>query len=42
MQGREHVDQTLQTAMLRDAFDYNGDSGIVVLLMEMVAASSTG
>ena len=33
MQGREQgVDQTLQTAMLRDAFDYNGDPGIVVLL----------
>ena len=28
MQGREQrVDQTLQTAMLRDAFDYNGESG---------------
>ena len=33
MQGREQgVDQTLQTAMLRDAFDYNGDPGIAVLL----------
>ena len=33
MQGREQgVDQTLQTAMLRDAFDYNGDPGIVVML----------
>lgn len=33
IQGREQgVDQTLQTAMLRDAFDYNGDPGIVVLL----------
>ena len=31
--GREQgVDQTLQTAMLRDAFDYNGNPGIVVLL----------
>ena len=26
------VDQTLQTAMLRDAFDYNGSPGIVVML----------
>ncbi len=33
LQGREQgVDQTLQTAMLRDAFDYNGDPGIVVML----------
>ena len=33
MEGREQgVDQTLQTAMLRDGFDYNGDSGIAVLL----------
>ena len=33
MQGREQgVDQTLQTAMLRDAFDYNGNPGIAVLL----------
>ena len=32
MSGREQgVDQTLQTAMLRDAFDYNGDPGIAVL-----------
>lgn len=31
--GREQgVDQTLQTAMLRDAFDYNGDPGTAVLL----------
>ena len=31
--GREQgVDQTLQTAMLRDALDYNGDPGIAVLL----------
>ena len=31
--GREQgVDQTLQTAMLRDLADYNGDPGIVVLL----------
>ena len=31
--GREQgVDQSLQTAMLRDAFDYNGDPGIAVLL----------
>ena len=26
------VNQTLQTAMLRDAFDYNGSPGIVVML----------
>ena len=33
MQGREQgVDQTLQTAMLRDAFDHNGSPGIAVLL----------
>ena len=33
LQGREQsVDQLLQTAMLRDALDYNGDPGIVVLL----------
>ena len=33
MQGREQgVDQTLQTAMLRDAFDYNGNPGIAVML----------
>lgn len=33
MQGREQgVDQVLQTAMLRDGFDYNGDPGIAVLL----------
>ena len=33
LDGREHgVDQTLQTAMLRDAFDYNGNPGIAVLL----------
>ena len=33
LQGREQgVDQTLQTAMLRDAFDYNGNPGIAVLL----------
>ena len=33
MQGREQgVDQALQTAMLRDAFDYNGDPGIAVML----------
>ena len=33
IQGREQgVDQSLQTAMLRDAFDYNGDPGIAVLL----------
>ena len=33
MQGREQgVDQVLQTAMLRDAFDYNGTPGIAVLL----------
>ena len=38
LQGREHfrreqgVDQALQTAMLRDAFDYNGNPGIAVLL----------
>ena len=33
LQGREQgVDQALQTAMLRDAFDYNGDPGIAVLL----------
>ena len=33
MQGREQgVDQMLQTAMLRDAFDYNGNPGIAVLL----------
>ena len=31
--GREQgVDQTLQTAMLRDSLDYNGDPGIAVLL----------
>ena len=33
LEGRERgVDQTLQTAMLRDAFDYNGNPGIAVLL----------
>ena len=33
VQGREQgVDQLLQTAMLRDGFDYNGDPGIAVLL----------
>ncbi len=33
LQGREQgVDQSLQTAMLRDAFDYNGDPGIAVLM----------
>ncbi len=33
LQGREQgVDQALQTAMLRDAFDYNGNPGIAVLL----------
>ena len=33
LQGQEQgVDQTLQTAMLRDALDYNGDPGIVVML----------
>ena len=33
LQGREQgIDQLLQTAMLRDALDYNGDPGIVVLL----------
>lgn len=33
MQGREQgVDQFLQSAMLRDALDYNGDPGIVVML----------
>lgn len=33
MHGTEQgVDQALQTAMLRDGFDYNGDPGIMVLL----------
>ena len=33
IQGREQgVDQALQTAMLRDALDYNGDPGIAALL----------
>ncbi len=33
MQGREQgVDQALQTVMLRDGLDYNGDPGIAVLL----------
>ena len=33
MLGREQeVDQVLQTEMLRDGFDYNGDSGIAVML----------
>ena len=33
LEGREQgVDQALQTAMLRDAFDNNGDPGIAVLL----------
>ena len=33
IQGREQgVDQFLQTTMLRNAFDYNGDPGIAVLL----------
>ena len=33
MQGGEQgVDQVLQTAMLRDGYDYNGDPGIAVLL----------
>ena len=30
--GEQGVDQALQTAMLRDGFDYNGDPGIAVLL----------
>lgn len=30
--GEQGVDQVLQTAMLRDAFDYNGDPGTAVLL----------
>ena len=30
--GEQGIDQTLQTAMLRDAFDYNGTPGIAVLL----------
>ena len=30
--GEQGVDQALQTAMLRDAFDNNGDPGIAVLL----------
>ena len=30
--GEQGVDQTLQTAMLRDAFDHNGDPGTAVLL----------
>ena len=33
MQGREQgVDQALQTVMLRDGFDYNGNPGIAVML----------
>ena len=33
MAGREQgVDQVLQTAMLRDGFDYNGSPGIIVML----------
>ena len=33
MRGTEQgVDQSLQTAMLRDGFDYNGDPGVMVLL----------
>ena len=33
MMGREQgVDQALQVAMLRDAFDHNGDPGVAVLL----------
>ena len=33
MEGREQgVDQLLQTAMLRDGFDYNGTPGIIVML----------
>lgn len=33
LEGREQgVDQSLQTAMLRDAFDHNGNPGIAVLL----------
>ena len=33
VQGREQgVDQALQTVMLRDGFDYNGDPGIAVML----------
>ncbi len=33
LQGREQgVDQALQTAMLRDGFDYNGNPGIAVML----------
>ena len=33
MEGREQgVDQALQTAMLRDGFDYNGNPGIIVML----------
>ena len=33
VQGREQgVDQTLQTVMLRDGFDYNGTPGIAVML----------
>ena len=30
--GEQGVDQALQTAMLRDGFDYNGDPGIAVML----------
>ena len=30
--GEQGVDHTLQTAMLRDGYDYNGDPGIAVLL----------
>ncbi len=30
--GEQGVDQLLQTAMLRDALDFNGDPGVVVLL----------
>lgn len=43
MEGREQgVDQTLQTAMLRDAFDYNGDPGIAVMLTGDGAGFSGG
>ena len=41
--GREHgVDQALQTAMLRDGFDYNGNPGIAVMLTSDGAGFAEG
>ena len=40
--GEQGVDQTLQVAMLRDAFDHNGNPGIAVLLTGDGAGFSQG